>query len=167
MSEKPSNLIENEETIIHLLAGQRSDGELVFEDVRAMVIGDSCYQLLTSPLFVRGAAKGDIIRMLLAGKFEVEQHNGNLCVRVMAKQGITEIKQHLAAPLEAIEGELDFENERTLVYSIYIKAGFDKIEAAFNQALQGKDDAIWLYANVYDPIDGKTPLDWWHDYLVK
>ena len=166
MSEETSES-ENKETSIQLLAGRREDGEMVFEQVRAKDIGDGCYQLVSSPLFARAAAKGDIIRMQVAGGFEVEQHNGNLCVRVMAKQGIDEIKQRLLAPLNALEAELDFENERALVYSIHVKAGFEKIEAAFTQALQGKDDAIWVYANVYDPVDGETPLNWWHDYLAK
>ena len=167
MTEKAAGPGDNQTTNIHLLAGQRPDGELVYEQVLAMPIGDNCYQLSTSPLFARGAAKGDVVRMLAAGRFEVEQHNGNLCVRVMARQGLEEIKQRLNAPLKAMEAELDFENERTLVYSIHVKAGFEKVEAAFNQALQGKEDAIWLYANVYDPLDGETPLDWWHDYLAK
>ena len=76
----------SDETTIHLLAGQRPDGELVFEQVRAQDIGDGCYKLLTSPVFAKGAAKQDIIRMMAAGKFEVEQYNGNLCVRVMSKK---------------------------------------------------------------------------------
>ena len=163
MSEETSKSNNNEETSVHLLAGQREDGEMVFEQVRAKDIGDGCYELLMPPLFARGAAKGDVIRMMVAGGFEVEQHNGNLCARVIARQGIDEIRQRLDAPLKALEAELDFENERTLVYSIPVKAGFDKIEAAFNQALQGRDEAMWMYANVYDPVDGETPLNWWHD----
>lgn len=155
-----------QETTIHLLAGQRPDGQLVFEQVKAKNMGDSCYELLVPPLFARGAAKGDVIRLFAAGRFAVEQHNGNLSVRVLAKEGLDEIKRRLESPLSALEAELDFENDRTLVYSIHIAAGFDRIEAAFNQALQGRDDAMWLYANVYD-ADGETPLNWWHDYLAK
>ena len=157
----------SDESTIHLLAGQRSDGELVFEQLRAKNIGDGCYQLQTSPIFARGVAKNDVIRMLAAGQFEVEQHNGNLCVRVLAKQDIDIVKQRLEASLKPVEAELDYENERTLVYSIPVKAGFEKIEAALNQVLQDKEDAVWLYANVYDPVDGETPLNWWHDFLAK
>ena len=153
---------------VHLLAGQRPDGDLIFEDVPAKAVGDSCYQLLQSPAFARGCAKDDVIRLLAAGRFEVEQHNGNLCVRVLARENIDVLKQRLSAPLKALDAQLDLENQRTLVYSIPVQSGFTAVEKAFNEALQGYDDnAIWLYANVYDPMDGETPLNWWHDFLAK
>lgn len=156
-----------QETTIHLLAGQRQDGELVYEDVRAEPIGDGCYTLLQSPIFARGFAKGDVVRTLAAGQYHVEQHNGNLCVRVLARQDISNIKQRLHAGMQALNAELDYENERILVYSVHVSAGFEKIEAALNAVLKNNDDAIWMYANVYDPVDGETPLNWWHDYLAK
>ncbi len=153
-------------TSIHLLAGQRPDGELIYEEVFALTLGDNCYQLTTSPIFARGAAKNDVIRMYPAGRFEVEQYNGNLCVRILAKADIGIIQQRLQAPFTALEAELDYRNDRTLVYSIPVKAGFEPIEVALNEALQGAE-AMWLYANVYDPIDGETPLNWWHDFLAQ
>lgn len=157
----------SDETTIHLLAGQRPDGELVFEQVRAKDIGDGCYRLLTSPMFARGAAKNDVIRMLAAGRFEVEQYNGNLCVRVVARDDIEALASVLEKVLKSVEAELDFQNERMLGYSIPVKSGFNAIEKALNQALQGKEDAAWMYANVYDPMDGETPLNWWHDFLAQ
>lgn len=161
----PSN--ENADVeVIHLLAGRRQDGEFIYEDLKAKPIGDNCYLLSHSPLFARGAVKGDVVRMFSAGQFEVEKHGGNLCVRVLARADIGVIKQRLEAPLKALEADLDVENERALVYNIHVKQGFDKIEAAFTQAMQGRDDAMWLYANVYDPVDGETPLNWWHDFLA-
>lgn len=153
-------------TSIHLLAGQRPDGELVYEEVYAKDLGDSCYQLTTSPVFARGAARNDVIRMMPAGRFEVEQYNGNLCIRVLAKHNIDILRQRLDAPLNALGAELDYQNERSLVYSVPVKAGFEPIESALNQATQGAD-AVWLYANVYDPMDGETPLNWWHDFLAQ
>ncbi|NRB37309.1 MAG: DUF4265 domain-containing protein [Pseudomonadales bacterium] len=156
-----------EETVIHLLAGQRKDGDFVYEDIRAVAVGDGCYRLLHSPLFARGAVKDDVVRTYAAGQFEVETHGGNLAIRVMAKDDAAVIKQRLEPYLKDLNPDLDYENERSLVYNIHIKKGFDAIEKAFNQALQGRDDAVWLYANVYDPVDGETPLNWWHDYLAK
>lgn len=160
------NDIEDASTSIHLLAGQRPDGQLIYEEVFAKNLGDSCYQLTTSPVFARGAAKNDVIRMMPAGRFEVEQYHGNLCVRVLARADIDVIRQRLDAPLNVLGAELDYQNERTLVYSVPVKAGFEKIEAVLNQAIQGVD-AVWLYANVYDPLDGETPLNWWHDFLAQ
>lgn len=154
-------------TTIHLLAGQRQDGELVYEDIQAEAIGDGCYTLLQSPVFARGAARGDVVRLLSAGQYQVEQHNGNLCVRVFGRDSLATISQRLQALLQPLQAELDFQNERVLVYSVPVQAGFDKIEAAFNEALKGDNGAVWLYANVYDPVDGETPLNWWHDFLAK
>ena len=150
---------------IPLLAGQRPDGQLIYEEVYGEPIGDSCYRLLTSPVFARGAAKHDIIRKLVAGRFEVEQHSGNLCVRVLAKGGIEQIRQLLDAALQGTGAELDYQNERTLVYSVPVRMGFESIEAVFNKAI-ASSDAQWLYANVYDPLDGE-PLNWWLDYLAQ
>lgn len=156
-----------EQKTLHLVAGVRPDGELVYEQVLADVIGDECYRLLTSPVFAKGAAKGDVIRLLQAGTFEVEQRGGNINVRVLAKDDIDIIKGRLNAALNSIEHSLDFSNDRSLVYSIPVTVGFKVIDDTFNQALQGQQNAIWLYANVYDPNDGQTPLNWWHDYLAK
>ena len=153
--------------IIHLLAGQRKEGDFVYEDIRAESVGDGCYRLLNSPVFVKGAVKGDIVRTFAAGQFEVETHGGNLGVRVMARDDVSVIKQRLEPLLKPLKAELDFENQRSLVYNIRIEQGFDAVEKAFSEALQGRDDAMWLYANVYDPVDGETPLNWWHDYLAK
>jgi len=153
---------------IHLLAGQRPDGELVYEQVHAQSIGDECYSLKTSPLFAKGCAKKDVIRLMPGGRFEVEQHGGNLCVRVLAKDNIDVIQARLQANLAKINGECDYSNERSLVYSIPVSQGFEPIEKAFNEAMVGQEDnAMWLYANVYDPMDGQTPLNWWHDFLAK
>jgi hypothetical protein len=165
---KVETMTNAEKQTIHLVAGIRPDGELVYEQVHAEAIGDECYRLLTSPLFAKGCAKGDVIRMMAAGSFEVEQHGGNLCIRVLARDNVGIIKQRLAAELKNLPHELDFENERSLVYSIGVNQGFENIEKAFNTALQDQNDnALWLYANVYDPQDGQTPLNWWHDFLAK
>ena len=152
---------------VHLLAGKRSQGELVYEDVQAVPMGDDCYVLLASPLFARGIAKGDAVRVGAAGIFEIEQYGGNVCVRVFAKSDLASIQARLAKDLAALDAECEVANERALVYCINIKQGFDAIEAAFNTALQGRTDAMWLNANVYDPVDGVTPLNWWLDYLAR
>lgn len=157
-----------EQTTIHLLAGRRPDGQIIYEQVFAQAIGDDCYQLMTSPIFARGAARLDIIRLLTAGQFAVEQHGGNLCIRIFAKQAIASIAQALQAQFSALQGQIDYQNERMIVLSVPVAAGFSEIEKVLNQVLQAHgDNAQWLYANVYDPVDGQTPLNWWHDFLAK
>lgn len=155
------------DNVIHLLAGQRRDGEFVYEDIRADAVGDGCYRLLHTPVFARGAVKSDVVRTFAAGQFEVETHGGFLGIRVMTKNDAAVIKQRLQPLLKDLNADLDYENERTLIYNIHIEKGFDAIEKAFNEAMQGRDDAVWLYSNVYDPVDGETPLNWWHDFLAK
>ena len=158
----------DKQTTIHLLAGQRADGQLIFENVFATEKGDSCYQLLTSPIFARGAARLDTIRLLAAGRFEVEQHGGNLCVRVMAKRDLPAIVEQLRSGFTFLDGQLDYQNERIAVFSVPVIAGFSVIEATLEKVLEAYgDDAQWLYANVYDTEDGQTPLNWWHDFLAK
>jgi hypothetical protein len=66
-----------------------------------------------------------------------------------------------------LKAELDHQNERMLVYSIPVESGFDEIEAVFNTLSKGFEQTQWFYSNVYDPDDGQTPLNWWHDYLAK
>lgn len=155
-------------TAIHLMAGQRPDGQLIFEQVLAKPVGDECYELLTSPLFARGTARGDIVRVLVAGRFEVEQYGGNLCIRVMARRDLGAIASLLESQFKDLGGQKDFCNDRMAVFSVPVAAGFSVIEDLLNLALkQYGDDAQWLYANVYDPLDGETPLNWWHDFLAK
>lgn len=154
-------------TVIHLLAGQRPDGQLIFEDVQAENAGDGCYRLLASPLFARGAAKGDLLRLQAAGRFDVEQYGGNLCIRVLAKHDIDRIRSELQAELPSLGGELEYHNARMLALCVPVATGFSVIEAALNKVLQGNDQALWQYANVYDPVDGETPLNWWHDFLAR
>ena len=82
-------------TILQLYAGTRPDGEPVYEkvavqsvsaDEAAGVAGDA-YQLLHSPGFVRGLARGDVFKLVSrdAGAFQVIRRSGNLAVRVYSK----------------------------------------------------------------------------------
>jgi hypothetical protein len=151
---------------IPLLAGQRPDGELVFEQVSVQALSEAnSYRLLLSPAFSKGLAKGDEIRLLPAGRFEMIQHSGNLCVRVFAKTAIAEIARHHARVITELEGSLDIQNERMLVYCIPVSKGFTRIEEVFNGLVEGRPDATWIYGNVYDPADGTTALNWWQPFL--
>ena len=156
-----------EKTMVQLLAGQRPDGELVFEPVPALAKGENCYQLLLSPVFAKGAAKHDLIPIKMAGQFVVEKHNGFLCVRVFSRTETKLLHQSMEKSLLLLKAELDHQNERMLVYSIPVESGFDEIEAVFNTLSKGFEQTQWFYSNVYDPDDGQTPLNWWHDYLAK
>ena len=49
------------------------------------------------------------------------------------------------------------------VFTIPFRAGFAAIEAAMNRYRSAVPRGEWYYANVYDPADDSTPLNWWLD----
>lgn len=160
------------EPTIDLIAGRHPNGELIIE--RLLVNPQSAaktYQLLKSPVFVRGIARGDIIQRLdhPQGGFKVLQHGGNLCIRVFSKlsfddEQLAPLEQGLTAALEKLGGDLDIRESRVLVYSIHVSCGFAAIEALLEQQLAGRNDVVWYYGNVYDP-ETDEPLDWWQAIL--
>jgi hypothetical protein len=52
-----------------------------------------------------------------------------------------------------------------LVYSIHVSCGFNTIEELLNRVLGTDGESLWVYGNVYDPVDGQTPLNWWQALL--
>lgn len=151
--------------IIKLFAGQSPDGQKVMESVPAEFLGEGRYRLLQSPAFARGLAMGDKILLSDKGLPQLEQHSGNLCVRVISREGLDALEQQLTSKLEKLGGTLDINTPRILVYSIHVSCGFDEIEKILNNTLTDSTQATWMYGNVYDPADGQTPLNWWHDIL--
>lgn len=157
---------------ISVFAGQRPDGESVFEQLAVIALDEpNCYRVKKSPAFSKGLAKNDEIRLLPAGHCEIIKHSGNLCIRVFAREGIDRLQSKLAPAIKTLAGSLDVQNERMLVYSIPVSQGFSTIEDKLNESIfvDGEHDqqsATWLYGNVYDPADGNTPLNWWQEFLT-
>ncbi len=170
---------------ISLIAGYRNDGEPVMEKlaVEAMapatnspapnapankLSGTKEYRLLKSPAFVRSLAAGDRIRFPAdnpAG-YELLKRSGNLCIRVLRKNGIEEVANALSPELELLDGTLDLQSPRVLVYSIHVSIGFQSIEILLDRVIGQFPGTVWYYGNVYDPADGVTPLDWWQEFLA-
>ena len=48
-----------------------------------------------------------------------------------------------------------------IVFTIPVSAGFAAVARMFDSVVAQHPGSQWLYGNVYDPKDGKTPLDWW------
>lgn len=154
------------EHTLALMAGQHPSGELIVEQILVSPQEkENCYQLLKSPVFVRGIACGDIIEKIEKpeGAFNILQHSGNLCVRVFSKDSVDALEQSLTVELEKLGGNLDIKNERALVYSIHVSCGFQTIEEQLNKYIK-PPVAAWFYGNVYDPDSGE-PLDWWQTIL--
>jgi hypothetical protein len=154
-------------TVLDLLAGSFPDGRPVLEKVRALAAPDgSRYRLLQSPLFVTGVACGDLIEPLhnSPGRFRVHERSGQLAVRVLRRDGVAELEQELTPALEKLDGQLDVQSERALVYSIHVAVGFHEIEQVLDSIMMLANGATWSYGNVYDPETGE-PLDWWENLL--
>ena len=152
--------------VIELFAGMGPKGQPMVEKLQVRELENGHMQLVQSPAFVKGLASGDVIKRDAPNQeFEIVQHSGNLSVRVFSRDDISPLLEALTPELEKLGGELDVETPRMLVYSIHVSCGFNSIENILNQHV-GKDGASgWMYGNVYDPVDGKTPLNWWQDIL--
>ncbi len=160
------------ESTIDLIAGRHPNGELIIEKVlvNPQQQKDS-FQLLKSPVFVRGIARADVVQKMdkPEGAFKILQHGGNLCIRVFSKQSLSspqceELQQRLTLAIEKLGGDLDIKEDRVLVYSIHVSCGFNAIEKILEQELGNREDMVWYYGNVYDPDTGE-PLNWWQSIL--
>lgn len=154
------------ELTIPLLAGHRPDGQPVFENV-AVLAGDqpNRFMLRRSPLFVPGVAQGDVIDLEAQqpGLFRLVERSGQLAIRVITRDRAESLSQMLTPVVERIDGRLDVESERALVYSIHVAVGFRTIERLFDAAVSNQVGR-WSYGNVYHPESGK-PLGWWESML--
>ncbi|MFV8782971.1 DUF4265 domain-containing protein [Microbulbifer sp. SA54] len=154
--------------IIELFAGTNPDGEPVVERMQVRVNEDDSVQLVRSPAFIKGIASGDTIKVNREDpdkpSFELVKRSGNLAVRVFCRGDSTKLSDQLTPQLEKLGGELDMETPRLLVYSIHVSCGFAEIEEILNSVCDGAN-SVWYYGNVYDPVDGQTPLNWWQDIL--
>ena len=114
-------------------------------------------RLLKSPGLVLGLAAGDLFEVDHQKAPRVIERGGNICVQVFSREpGLVE--PLLTARFVEIGGRLDGRSHKELVYTVPVTAGFTAIEKALEQP-----DAVieWIYGNVFDPVDGVTPLDWW------
>jgi len=154
----------NDLKVISLYAGKRPDGESVVEQIRVIETEEGKFRLVQSPAFVQGIASGDEIRFdSKDNSFELLRHSGNLNIRIFARSNLNVIKDNIRAELEKLGGELDFSNDRMLVFSIHYSCGFKAIEDILNKHVAKETEATWFYGNVYDPKDGTTPLNWWQN----
>lgn len=150
--------------VIEMMAGADANGQPVVERLQVKVDENNQCQLVKSPAFIKGLASGDIIKLNReTGEFELQQHSGNLCIRVISKGDIRPIAEQLGAEMEKLGGDLDIETPRMLVFSIHVSCGFKNIEDLLNKHMNS--ETAWFYGNVYNPDDGTTPLNWWNDIL--
>lgn len=167
MNKDTGGLIGGEQSV-ELFAGQHPNGETIIERVLVSELKKAnSYQILKSPVFVRGIARADVIQKMDApeGAFKMLQNGGNLCVRVFSKKNISPLEQLLTPEFEKLDGDLDVKEQNALVYTIHVSCGFNTIEEILNKQIEIFGDSAWFYGNVYDPENGE-PLDWWQAILA-
>ena len=124
-------------------------------------LGAHEYRILSSPGLVEGIAAGDTIRVTDAslGHFEVLSRGGNIAIKFASPSPLSHILPAVSAELEAIGGRLDGSVETAAVWTVPASAGFTRIEAIMNAAVNRMAGSGWWYGNVYD--DAGEPLRWW------
>ena len=155
---------EKQHCLIRVYAG-RNDAGAVYEELPALLIEDSSYELLSSPGLTPNLAKGDRIRLDGAERpAVVPTRGGNFCIQIYADQ----IAQAHVDQLEhevhrKLRGSLDGINAGNLALSVPAATGLDRINRFFD-AFKAQTGIEWYFANVYenfeDPSD-KTLLNWW------
>jgi hypothetical protein len=152
--------------VIELFAGLGANGQPIVEKMHVRELENGHMQLVKSPAFIKGLASGDVIRCDVPNQeFEIVQRSGNLNVRVFSRDEIAPLADAITPEIEKLGGDLDIETPRMLVYSIHVSCGFSVVEDLLNQHIGQDGRSAWMYGNVYDPIDGQTPLNWWQEIL--
>jgi len=144
-------------------AGAKSSGEPVYEDLLVDQLGDCTYRAAASPGFVLGIAAGDVFELDSAesGHFTVLERGGNLNVQMYAPHGSTVDVDSLQERVGLLGGRLDGQAKNLAIFTVPVSVGFHAVEDVLNEYVASHPGAEWYYGNVYDPVDGVTPLNWW------
>ena len=138
------------------------------ESLPVVVIRPGRYRLLSSPGFVEGLAAGDEFELSADAPqgYRVLARGGNLCVWFYFHRDVdagSPETADISRTAAALGGRVDGGWSRMLVITVPLTAGWSAIEASMNEAVERLGASSWLYGNVYDPIDGVTPLRWWEE----
>lgn len=146
-------------TTVDLVAGQKSSGEPVYEEVLVDREGADTYRVVATPALALGTAAGDVIEVdPQRGTFDVVVRGQNLAVQVYGRHALVD---EVTDDVVRLGGGLDGRAPGITVFTIPVSAGFPAVEAVFNGLAERHAEIEWYFGNVYDPIDGVTPLGWW------
>ena len=145
-------------TTIDLVAGQKTSGESVLEEVLVTQVQTGHYRIEATPGVVLGMARGDLIEYDdLSKAFVVLERGGNLAVHVYGAHSIAERALDEVAQLG---GSLDGRAPNLTVFTVPVSVGFAAVEKLFNDLAAAYEGIEWYFGNVYAE-DGVTPLGWW------
>ena len=146
---------------VGLLAGLRSDGSPVVEQVPARKLGEGLYLILGSPGLANGCAEGDTVAVDSDGAFEVSERGGNVAVHIYSGTTVAEPEAaELDRLLQPLRGKCERHPQgRFAVATIPVQAGFPAIESTMQAWASTGRDIEWFFGNVY--ADDGAPLNWW------
>jgi hypothetical protein len=147
-------------TTINLVIEVR-DNKPIYEEVHVENCGAGTYRLLQSPGLVLGLAANDVFLLEPGGAFKVLQRGGNIAIQIFSAQSLERIEPFVSSELEGLGGRLDGQTAKELIYTVPAQVGFPDIERTLNDVAARFPSIKWYYGNVYDPVDGVTPLNWW------
>lgn len=140
-------------------------GTRMDEDVECVALAADVLRLVHSPGLIEGLAAGDEITLQKAKPgYKIVRRGGNLCVWFYT-DGVEQSREHTAPELvkdvRELGGYPDGGTTASLIFTVPVRAGFANVAKVFDAAVVRHPGSVWLYGNVYDPLDGETPLNWW------
>lgn len=152
--------MEGKITLIKVFAGTNSQGT-VLEELPAEYLIDQKFKLCASPGLALGLAKGDTIKLLPHGDFELINHGGNFCIQIYKEQPIKEQIEAVESIVKReLSGSLDGFHNGSLAFSAPISNGFHATNNVFNQ-IRDLLESEYYYSNIY-----KNPYDLEDEELV-
>jgi hypothetical protein len=149
-------------TTVNLLVRVKNEKPL-YEEVHVEDRGAGTYRLLQSPGFVLDLAADDVFLLEPGGTFKLLLRGGNIAIQMFSDHPVNRAEPLVSAELAQIGARLDGRMTKQLVYTISAKVGFPEIERTLKDVATKFPLIEWYYGNVYDPVDGVTPLNWWLD----
>lgn len=149
---------------INLAVDTNPDGSPFYESILVDVLGENHYRVVASPGLAEGIAAGDEIELAPEERLGYRhlKRGGNISIQFFWHDGdIKQALREMEPKAKALGGRIDGETPGLLVFTIPVRASFPAIEKIFYDAEKRYPGSHWMYGNVYDPADGKTPLNWW------
>ena len=146
-----------------LVSIQRTEGAPpANESLEVELLGANRFLLMHSPALVEGLAAGDEFELIGATP-RVLRHGGNLVVwfyfaMELAQQPLA--VRRVREVLESIGGRLDGGGTVTLIFTVPLESGFERIAQTMDSLVATTPGSSWMYGNVYSTLDD-TPLNWW------
>jgi hypothetical protein len=147
----------SERCTLSVVAGRKSNGDVVREELLVYELGGRRWRLVASPGIVLGLAAGDTFGLDPDGGPVVQDRGGNLAIQLF---GPHETADELTTPIEQAGGALDARAPNLTVFTLPVSLGFLRIEKLFRDFVDRHPGMEWYFGNVYED-DGVTPIGWW------